>query len=92
MKQVDEKVVLECMVTNKLCHPEWCLVGDEVGGNLFMKGNSHADGRNLLTTTESAPYSQASHAEKRFTMIGLTALDGSPILYVLIIQGVWKNL
>ena len=91
-KQVDEKDALGCMVTHKLCHPDRCFVGDEVGGNLSMKGDGHAAGRKLLTATESVPYSRASHVEKRFTMIGLTALDGSPVLCVLIIQGVQKDL
>ena len=79
------------MVTHKLCHPDRCFVDDEVGRNLSMKGDDHAVGRKL-TATETVPYSRASHVEKRFTMIGLTALDGSPILCVLIIQGVQKDL
>ena len=90
--QVDEKDVLGCMVTHKLCHPDRCFVGDEVGGNLSMKGDGCAGRRKLLTATKSVPYSRASHVEKRCTMIGLTALDGLPVLCVLIIQGVQKDL
>lgn len=81
-----------CMVTHKLCHPDRCFVGDEVGGNLSMKGDGHAGGKLLLTGQGSVPYARASHVEKRFTMIGLTALDGTPVLCVLILQGVNKDL
>ena len=91
-KQVDEKDVLGCIVTHKLCHPDRYFVGDEVGGNLSMKGDDHTAGRKALTATESVPYIPASHVEKRFTMIGLTALDGSPVLCALIIQQVRKDL
>ena len=44
-----------------------------------LKGDGHATGRKLHTVTESVPYSQSSHVEKRFTMIHHTALDGSPV-------------
>ncbi len=91
-KQTSEKDALRYMVTHKLFHPDRCFVGDEVGGNLSMKGDGHAAGKKLLTATESVPYNRASHVEKRFTMIDLTALDGSPVLCALIIQGVQKNL
>ena len=91
-KQVGEKDAIGCIVTHKLCHTERCFIGEEVGGNLSMKGDGHAHGRNLLTATESVLYSQAFHVEKRFTMICLAELDGSPVLCVLIIQGVQKYL
>ena len=91
-KECSQKDALGCMVTHKLCHPDRCFVGDEVGGNLSMKGYGHAGGKLLLTSNGSVPYEKSSSTEKRFTMIGLTALDGMPVLCVLIIQGVNRDL
>ena len=90
--EVSEGDAVGCMVTHKLCHPDRCFVGDEVGGNLSMRGDGHAGGKLLLTAKGSVPYGRASHTEKRFTMIGLTALDGTPVLCVLILQGMKRDL
>ena len=46
----------------------------------------------LLTSKGSVPCGRASHTEKIFTMIGLTALDGTPVLCVLILQGMKRDL
>ena len=40
--EVEEKDAFGCMNTHIILHPEWCVVGDEVGGNLSMKGDSGA--------------------------------------------------
>ena len=33
----DESQAYGCKVTHDLIHPDWCLVGDEVGENISMK-------------------------------------------------------
>ena len=81
-----------CMVKYKLTHPDLCFVGDEVGGNISMKGDGHAAGRLLLGAPGSVAYDRVSVTEKRFTMIGLTALDGSPVMCILIIAAKTKDL
>ena len=58
------------------------LVGDEVGGNISMKGDGHAAGRQLLGAPGTVAYDQMSGIEKWFIMISLTALDGSPMMCI----------
>ena len=57
-----------------------------------MKGDGHAAGKLLLGAPESIAYDRVSVTEKRFTMIGLTALDGSPVMCILIIAQKVKDL
>ena len=67
-------------------------MGDEVGGNLNMTGDGHSGDQLFLTGSKQVPYQRVSTTEKRFTMIGLTGLDGTPEMCVLIIQGKKRNL
>lgn len=83
----DEQKAFGCQVTHELCYPDLCFVGDEVGGNLNMKGDGHCGGQKFLTGSGTVPYRKVSATEKRFTMIGLTALDGQPVMCILIIRG-----
>ena len=76
-----------CKMTHDLCHPDLCFVGDEVGGNINMTGDRHVGGQKFLTAKGTVPYKKVLATEKRFTMIGLTALDGSPVMCILIIKG-----
>ena len=68
------------------------MVGDKVGGNNSMKGDGHAAGRLLLGAPKSVAYNRVSVTEKRFTMIGIAALDGSPVMCVLIISTTTRDL
>ena len=90
--ECEQSQALGCKVTHELCHPDLCFVGDEVEGNLTKKGNCHAGGQKFLTGTRTVPYRKTSSSEKKFTMIDLTALDGSPAMCILIImrkEGKW---
>ena len=90
--ECDEDESFGCKVNYKLIHPNQCFVGDEVGGNISMKGDGHVGGRKLLTAPDSIAYDRVSVSDKRFTLIGLTALDGSPVMCILILQGKRKDL
>ena len=57
-----------------------------------MKGDGHAAERLLLGAPGSVAHDQVSVTEKRFTMIGLTALDGTPVMCILIIAAKTKDL
>ena len=83
---------LGCQVTHRLCHPELCFVDDEVGGNISMKGDGNIGGQKLCTKQGTIPYKKASHTDKKFIIIGLTSLNGKPVMCVLIIQGKNPNL
>ena len=91
-KECAQKDTLGCIVSHESYHPDRCFVGDEVGRNLSMKGGGHADGKLLLTLNGSVPYDKSSSTEKKFTMIGLTALDGMPVLCLLTIQDINRDL
>ena len=43
----DKKDALGCKVTHDLIHPDMCVVGDELGGNLNMSGDGHVGGKKL---------------------------------------------
>ena len=87
----DESHAFGCKVTHDLIHPDWCLVGDEVGGNISMKGDGHVGGRLYLTAKGKTASRKASKADRRFTLIGLTSLNGQPVMCIVIIQGAKEN-
>ena len=91
-KECQHNNALGCIVTNGLIHPELCFVGDEVGGIISMNSDGNAGGKKLCTEQGTTPYEKASSTDKRFTMIGLTSLDGNPVMCLLIIQGKEANL
>ena len=57
-----------------------------------MRGDDHVGGRLFLSAPDSVVYDWVSVSEKKFTLIGLTALDGTPVMCILIIQGKQKDL
>ena len=47
-KIVEESEAYGCKATHRLNHPEYCVVLDEVGGNINMKGDDHIGGEKYL--------------------------------------------
>ena len=82
-----EREAFGCKVTHELIKPHLCICGDEVGGNLCMKGDGHIGGQLLLTAPGKLPQQKASSKNKRFTLIGLTDLTGEPLIAAIILQG-----
>ena len=82
-----EEEAIGCKVFYKLVRPDMCLCGDEVGGNLSMKGDGHIGGKKLLTARGKVPQKRASTRNRKFTLIGLTAFTGEPVMCILIIEG-----
>ena len=80
-----------CMVTHDLLFPEMCLVMDEVGGNTSQKGDGHKGGQLMICAKDMVPQQKASTNDKHFTLLGLTALTGDPVMCVLIIEGKKMN-
>jgi len=76
-----------CKVTHAIIRPEMCLCGDEVGGNICMAGDGHIGGELFLAERGTIPQKKTSKTNKRFTLIGLTAFTGEPILCIIILQG-----
>lgn len=87
----DESLAFGCKATHDLIHPNWYIVGDEVGGNISIKGDGNVGGRLYLTAKGKTASRKASKADRRFTLIGLTLLNGQPIMCIVIIQGIKPN-
>ena len=83
----EEDEAFGCKVFHQLSRPDMCICGDEVGGNLSMKGDGHIAGKTLLTGVGNVPKLQTSTRNRRFTMIGLTAFTGEPVMCILILEG-----
>ena len=52
-----------------------------------MKGDGHVAGQKLLTGIGKIPQEKLSTRNRRFTMIGLTAFTGEPVMCILILEG-----
>jgi len=83
----EEEEAYGCKVFHRLVRPDMCICGDEVGGNLSMKGDGHVAGQKLLTGVGKIPQEKSSTRNRRFTMIGLTAFTGEPVMCILILEG-----
>ena len=84
---VDETKAFGCKVTHDILYPDMCLVGDEVGGNISMKGDGHAGGKLYLCEKGQIPQQKTSSKDKHFTLMGLTNLKGEPVMCILVIAG-----
>jgi len=83
----DESDTLGCKITHDLIHPEMCIIGYEVGGNLNMSGDGYARGEKLLCNKYSGPQQKTSTRYKQFSLLPLVLLNGNPIIFVMIISG-----
>ena len=60
---------------------------DEVGGNTSQKGNGHIGGKLLVCAKGMIPQEKNTR-DKHWTLLGLTALNGDPIMCVIIFAGI----
>jgi len=86
-----EQEAYGCKVHHQIVRPDMCLCGDEVGGNISMKGDGHVGGELFVTEKGRVPQRKVSTKNRKFTMIGLTALTGDPVMCVIIIEGTRPN-
>ena len=84
---VGEEDAVGCKVTHDLIHPEMCIVMDEVGGNTSQKGDGNNGGELHVCAKDMVPQQKASTKDKHFTLLGLTALNGDPVMCVVIFAG-----
>jgi hypothetical protein len=73
--------------TIQITDPDLCIVGDEVGANTSQKGDGHVGGKKVVGERGCVSQQKVSKKEKKFTVIGLTALTGEPVMCIVIIQG-----
>ena len=88
---VEEARAFGCKCSHRLSHPDHCVVLDEVGGNINMKGDGHIGGEKYLCEPGVIPQQKASRADKHFTLLGLTLLTGEPLMCVVIFAGLRRN-
>ena len=84
---VAEEDAFGCRVTHDLQYPEMCIVMDEVGGNTSQKGDGNNGGELHMCGVSMTPQQKASTKDKHFTLLGLTALNGDPVMCVVIFAG-----
>ena len=86
-QECDPENAFGCKVTHQIVRPDMCLCGDEVGGNICMAGDGHVGGELFLSAKGTVPQNKTSKVNKKFTLIGLTAFTGDPVLCIIILQG-----
>ena len=71
-------------VNIEITHPEWIIFGDEVGTDINMKDDGNVGGQKFVGSNKNRIKRTASHKSGRFTVIGLTAATGTPIMCICI--------
>ena len=69
---------------HELTDPDYCIVLNEVGGNINQKGDGHIRGETFLHEDGMVPQIQCSRNDRHFTLLGLTLLSGLPLMCVVI--------
>ena len=77
-----------CKVTHDLQYPEMAFVMDEVGGNTSQKGDGHIGGKLLVCAKGMTPQIKINTKDKRWTLLGLTSLNGAAVMCIIIFVGV----
>ncbi|CAJ1940936.1 unnamed protein product [Cylindrotheca closterium] len=74
--------------TIKLIHPEYLLFGDEVGTDTAQDQDGHIGGETYIKSADGQKVELLStKASGRFTVMGLTAASGDPVMCIVIIAG-----
>ena len=81
-----------CKVDIKINRPDMCLVFDEVGCNLSQEGDNANGGERYMCAPDDVPYLSSATKNQHFTCLGLTRLDGQPLMCVVIIAGKKRDL
>jgi hypothetical protein len=68
----------------KIIHPEYLLFFDETGCNTNQKKDGHYGGEKFVCARGMTPKQICSSRDKHFTVLGLTAATGDPVLCVVI--------
>ena len=78
----EEAAGLRC--TMKLIRPDWLIFGDEVGTDTCQESDGHIGGQTYLQFAGQKISLTSSKASGRFTVIGLTAATGEPVMCVVV--------
>ena len=83
----DESQSAGCKVEVQLDRPHMALVMDEVGCNTSQDTDKRVGRELFLTGKHDEAYKSVSTRSNHFTVLGVTALDGRPVLCVVIMTG-----
>ena len=89
---VDESDAFGCIVTHDIIHPDYIIVVDEVGGNTSQKSDGYVGGELMFCKTGKMPQQNSNTKIKHYTLLGLTALSGKPIMCCVIFSGKNENI
>ena len=64
---------------------------DEVGGNISQKGDGNKGDEKYITGKGMVPQLKSNAKDKHYTVLGLTALSGDPVMCVVIFAGTREN-
>jgi hypothetical protein len=78
----DRALGLPCNI--KIIHPEYLLFFDETGCNTNQKKDGHNGGQKFGCGRRMTPKQISSTRDRHFTVLGLTAATGEPVLCVVI--------
>ena len=76
-----------CKVSIDIDRKDMCIVLDEVGCNLTQEKDGSKGGEKYVCAPHEVPYQASSTKNNHFTCLGLTRLDGEPLMCVVLIQG-----
>lgn len=83
----DEMQGFGCKVEIEITRPDMAIVMDEVGCNLSQEMDHGVGGQRYLTGVNEEAVESVSTRSHHFTCLGLTRLDGEPLMCVVIIAG-----
>ena len=68
----------------KITHPEYLLFFDETGCNTNQKKDGNFGGSKICVERGQTPKIQSTTADRHFTVSGVTAANGEPVICVVI--------
>ena len=83
----DEMEGFGCKTNIHIHRPDLGFVLDEVGCNLSQENGCHIGGQKFICGVKDEPYQTTSNKNHHFTCLGLTCLDGRPLMCVVIVAG-----
>ena len=84
---VDEDKKYGRKVTHKFTHPELVLVFDETGGNTSQEKDGRRGNQKFVCGRGFTPQRSITTQSNHFTVLGVTLLDETPVMCVIIFAG-----
>ena len=83
----NEEDAMGCKVSIDIHRPDMMVMFDEVGCNLSQEGDNSNGGESYLCGVADQAYQSSATKNNHFTVLGVTSLDGKPVMCVVIIKG-----